>query len=734
MKRETQRIVPGGLNWLGPGDQVADGDSLDLYNWRCGTAGELVQAPVAAVVRSAPINTNLNSCAYVGGRRYYGGPNVANGYLYRDATQILTTLSLGYIGLVGYQNWCWIMDSASGQQWKDDGTNTWKWTPGAPTAAPTVTPAALAGGVPPGECDYYITFINTLGQESNPSPVQTVTVVAGTERMAITVTGGSNPDTTQNTSFHVYRKDANMAVPYRVTPAGGVLVANTFTDDGDSVETESSEYLINSMPALEGDHDPAPAAKVVANKDYNGRIVVANSSTYPNRIWWTPATLPYYFPGSALSSNQDGANWLDVGEGESIYAITVHARYLLIYTSRGIWRHYGDMGSGTLEMVAHDVGAVGFRAVVSTSRGDYFRGKEGVYRMTDWAEKISHKIEPLFQGRNIYMSKSFLTYAEYPGEESKCALGYRNGRLWVSYATQTLALYNGGTVVCDLDSQRWLEVVDRGSAFCDEGQLQNFMAANGINYSSLETTHTASDFRYQSRYEDQGFPDTRKTYSDLVITHNTQDKTLTVVVVVNNGRATTDEIQLDATLDSTTLTRQVVPLVYPAAWAVTALRGQPIEGLNIAIRITGQGATTPLEIHGPLILHYYIQQRKARVFDTGPIDHGTQAVKRIDLVELDVDNTDGQITLTIYSDIPGGMTTRVAINIAAAAGRRKIPVVVANWEGKLFRYTVGFTKGSPGAEEGFLLYGLRVRALPIGVYVDGAVSESWDTEPISVGV
>jgi hypothetical protein len=236
---------------------------------------------------------------------------------------------------------------------------------------------------------------------------------------------------------------------------------------------------------------------------------------------------------------------------------------------------------------------------------------------------------------------------------------------------------------------------------------------------------------FQSEYQDCSLPDREKTFADLVISHNTAGQTLTITIRTNKNSGANDSFVL-TTITSSVLTPEVIPLVYPAGYAVVALRGKPIRARNLSVRITGNGqTTTPIIIDSPMILHYYVEARKGKRFDTSMTDHGTQDAKIVDQVEIDIDATDGDASLQVSSDIPGGtMATRLGSGqaITASTGRESRRMVLSSpATGKLLRYEVTTTTGQQ-------IYGMRARVLPIGVYLDGTVSDFWQPTPISIGV
>lgn len=590
-------------------------------------------------------------------------------------------------------------------------------------------------GMPLGAQNYYITWQYTDLGESNPCSVAgvitpvTVNVTGPGTKVHLSIAALTPP--AGAVGWNVYRQSPGSASPYRVNLDMIPIATTSYDDFGDAAHVQDDDYLTSTLGIImEGDHDAAPPARIVGNQVYNGRIVVANSAAYPNRVWYTPALQPGFFRGSG---NPQAGDWVDIGtdRGDEILLLAVKPGQIIVYRAKSIWRILGDFQdpNGRIDVVVPDLGIVGPRAVACTSLGDYFRAPEGIYKFNgDWAQKASAKIEPVFLGQ---ARENFA--AEDPAYRSNCALGFHAGRLWVSY-TWSGQTQNCSSFILHQETDRWFSRGIGVGAFLDAGST--FLAAGSIYVNTIETGYQdgvgSTIVAYQSAYEDCGFPDHEKTFADLVASHNTGGQTLTVRCRTNKGAAATDVFDLDTTITSASLTKQTIPLVYPAAYSIVGLRGQPIRAYNLSIRITGWGANAGpgIEIDTPLILHYYLEARKALVFDTDETDHGIPGVtKTVDMVEFDIDSSSGPGSLQIYSNIPGGtMVARLGSGVAIAqtTGRSTVRIVIpAPIDGKLLRYVATTTTG-------FSVYGFRARITPIGVYLDGSIAETWDTRPISI--
>lgn len=732
-KLETQKIVPGGLNLLAPGDQVAEGDCLELTKWWSGSVGRLEQAPAAIMRNSPSVFGPQDSLCQADGRIYYGG----GGSLRQIGRASENAIDSGYdgypLGLISFKGSVWVMNRA--KQRKDNGTAPSDWTPAAPAACaltdlgttgagadPAVGNPPEVGGLAVEVISYYVTWQLDLG-ETNPSTVATITPALDGSIVRV---GQPAAAPANATGWNIYRRKGTLSAPYRLNE-NVISIARAYVDDyGDEVHTHSDTQLLNLGLIMEMDHDPAPAARIMANNVYNDRLVVANSAAHPNRIWFTQAQQPGFFRGSA---DENTGDWVDIGtdKGDEILAITTRPGVLIIYRSRSIWRHVGDFGElfARIEVIVPDLGIVGPRAVVSTSLGDYFvGGVEGVYKFNnDWAQKISPKVEPLWRGLvTENLTRLGTAY------RNKCAIGYRNGRLWVSYPDP--GGNNGGSLIFHTESERWFNDATSYAAFLDTGT--EFLGASAGVF-ALESAYSFGYtlLGFQSAYHDCGMPDHEKTWADLVLNHFTQGIPLTITIRLNKNAGPNDSFVL-ATITSNGMTREIIPLIYPAAYPVVALQGEPIRAFNLAVRITGSGASTgPITIDSPMLLHYYVEARQAKRFDTSVTDHGIQGTKTVDQVEIDIDASAGSAALQVSSDIPGGtMAVRTGLGqaIAQSVGRESRRLVLNSpADGKLLRYEIT-------TPTGFQVYGMRARVLAIGVYLDGTVGDFWAPQPISIGV
>lgn len=700
------KLIPTGINLAMPPDQVIPGDALQLTGWWPSSVGKLQQTK-GTTMRYSGAAGLVNCISEVTGRVYYG----AAGNLYRAGSSIDTGYDGFPLGMIGYQNQMWVMNRS--KRVRDNGTDLIPWATEIPDV-PALTPDPGGGTLPDGAYDYYVTFIDMQLYESNPSPLVNLTLGPGDNGKVFVI----RPDADEPTrifAWNVYRLSPGTNEPFLLNSDPIPYATDTFEDIGARTEEE----LIAADEGLEFDHNPPPAARVLADKPFNERLVAASTAEFPNRLFYGKPGQPAFFPAD---------QFIDVGNDSSdaILGLSVKPGLLIIYRQRSIWRHIGDFddAGASIEPVVPDKGTLGMNSWCSTSVGDFFVWNDGVYRLADWARRVSAKIDPIFQEFDL---ENYPLFHQAAG--STAALGFVGGRLWFSYAGGDEEA-PGSSMIWHSESDRWFASGEgfncfyQGSQFFYGGQGDRVMSVeDGLTYNG-----TAIHLVYQSAYEDCGFPDREKTWNDLVLVHNTQGVNLAVTIRINNKRTGggIDQFLLTV-INSTVMTREVLPINYPLLYPDVYLRGRPVRSLNLSIGIEGPGPGF-IEIDAPIILHYYREAREGVTFDSGITDYGIQGVKVVDQVELDVDASAGEARLEISCDLPSGIVTSQVLENFTTTRRQTLLIVLDTpLEGKLFRYQITTTTAVQ-------VYGVRIRLLPIGVYIDGAVGEVWQHAPIAAGV
>ncbi len=701
------RVLAGSLNLLAPVDLTPEGDSLALENWRVDSVGALRSRKGSTL--QAALGGTIHTLWMAGADRYAGvGTELRRGTAFENT--LFSDLDGSPIGLAAYLGFVWVMNQ--NRRAKVAGGVS-QWGNPAPLTAPTVTPGFE--GPLTGDYTYHVTFDDYLGHESNPGPasatVKLTNQVAELSNIPLPPPG--------ITARHIYRTGGGLTSALRV---GTVWDADTtFVDMKSDAELQAANI------ELEFDHDPPPAAMGLVGP-YYGKLIAFRSAAHPNRMWWTPTARPWYFPGS---DDDFEGNWMDVGDdNEAIVAITFHKRLLVIYKERSIWRLQGDPDSNDPELANSNVAIFGgMRAVVSAGAHDYYLGADGVYRFNgDFEERVSRKLDPIFQGNytEIGHTTAGARVNVPPMDHSwnqHSALGFEPGRLYLSYPRDGSSTWTE-CVAYEVDSGNWANYsLGSGAGFSAFGkQGGNFpllMAAGGnvFENNQRETDAGAAiPLTWQSAFLDQGLPDNPKMYADLVIDYRTAEanqttSTLAASVMYDYGVA----VAL-GNLSSNVRTKARFPL---------GTGGKGRQATNISVRIAGSASST-VTIFG-VYIHYYVLPRQGLTFDSGVFDLGTDQAKLMDRFELEFECA-GAVNWTFYSDLPGGvLTQRDTGTISATAGQRNItvPIGAAGYYGRRGRLVLTSTQT-------LVVHGLRIRTLPIGVYLDGSLSEFWQTQPITL--
>lgn len=539
-------------------------------------------------------------------------------------------------------------------------------------------------GTQAGEFYYAVSFSNDWGHESAIGPYSAAVTL---DKQGASLTSIPVSADAQVTVKHVYRIGGGVNSPQRVQ-----TLANATTTWSDAISVE--EQQTNGIDA-QLETDPAPQAWGAVQ--HGGRVIAWKG----NRLYWSETAKPWSFPGSG---DDFEGHWVDVGaDGEDIVVCTSRGNQLRIYKAKTIWRVLGDPDADGVEpeLVWSDFGAVGIRGVVEAGSLDYLIYGEGVAAFNgDDAKKISGAVDPLFKGD--YPALTIGTFRSPVDQDAlgTAALGYVNGRLYVSYPEAGQSTPNR-TLVLDVDNGRWFDHSGGFRCFFYEGQGATLLggtqagAVVSLEQGLLDGA-TAIPLRWRTAYLDQGAPDNQKRYSDLVIEYQTAfggetgPATLNVSLCLDNGATV---IALGTISSASRTTATFSKAIAAAEW----------DGRNACLLVDGDTAKTCI-IYAAY-LHYEILPRRGCSFDSQTIDLGSRLLKEIEAIEFDFDAGANPTTMAwdLSTDWPGGtMASRVSSpSTAIAAGRATLTVPMAA-EGRRirFRYT------SPGCPH---LYGIRIK-------------------------
>lgn len=731
---DTKPIPAGSLNLNLPNDLLPADDSIALHNWRMDASGVLrSRLSTLALSPAQPAVGYVHTIFRMGNDRFYGSSSA----LYKGTTSLATgfewsTSDPRPFGMAAYNGYLWVMNRGKQGRYNPASSNWETWLPDAPSSAPTGVQSTEPGGglVEAITYSYYVTFMTADGQETNPSPVLEVEIASG--KNAVTITRPNSSDA-RVTRWNLYRIGNTLDDVYRVNPTPNDYSDTTFLDDGwDGKSDDGVVRLGITMPL---DHDAPPAAAGLAGP-YFDSLLAFNSEDHPNWLWWTDPLKPHYWPGAAL----DEGNHAPVGEDDDpIVAITLHPGHARIYKRKSVWRLRGRPGTGVLEQTNAETGLVGARAIASVGGLDYFQAQEGIYVSNgDTVKKLTPKLDPIFSSNFVTNNNGAWPTSPMNGDEgvrSLHCLAVKNDRLYFSYADDAhttpniLISIHLPTMRMGTQQNPAATTVDSTAAagytaLYYEGQYGELLGAtSGITYAlEYSNTDTAIPLKWTSSYQNQGTRDRQKTYADLTIDHSTvYGATLeTLAVKAKFDAGTTSDLDLGNIVVANSGSgpaRQRTTFRVPAS-------GNEIgrTASNIAVQISGA-------VHNDVVLfgadvHFYLEPRDARTYDSGETDLGDPGVKEMETLEIDIRAT-GTVSYRVLTDLPGGvMTLRKSGTFPATNGRQVIPIPLDWAVGKLVRVTLDTPAGAS-----FRTYDARLRHRTLGLYRDGAAGEVYAPLP-----
>lgn len=569
-----------------------------------------------------------------------------------------------------------------------------------------------------GDVAYYITVLDDILHESNPSPVSNDLIVNNQPVKLTNIPVSQDPDLAPHVrGRRIYRIGGGLSQALQV----GTLWDNSTTTWSDTTSVDQATADGIQMPF---DHDGPPAARGVVGPFF-GKLIAFSTAAHPSRVFWTKAAEPAFFPGSA---DEDIGNWEDAGaDDDELLMITDHKQRLILYKQRSVWLYPGDPEKVSPVKTNANIGLVGPNAVVNAGAVDYLVGPEGVYVFNgDFETKISQAIDPIFKGDWTRLnSVDAIPPIDATGIVN-CAIGLIGDRLRVCYPEAGRSVPNV-ILICHLSTGRWEREKYTGlpapafTVMNYEGPGRYMMAGFTGGYLYIldaigwrGDNGAAFHAVWQSGFLDQGLPDNRKVYSDLEITFKTAYdsvvSTLSVYAVYDT--------------DNAYGVKSLLGTISANARSTLFLRIQDASGnvgvtaKNIAIRIECD-VQAVVAIYA-VYLHWYPEERLADSFDSGPTDFAIpERVKEIDYVEMFLTAQGQQVSRLLTSDLPGSlMTVRETTLFAAPNGRGNVRFRLASViDGRNFRLQTYNTPFGPA----FQMHQARVRMRPIGEYIDGTL-------------
>lgn len=557
-------------------------------------------------------------------------------------------------------------------------------TPGlAPTAVGGFDVSSSFGLV--GTYDYYLTYVNSAGLETNPGPVSaSVTPSNG----LVDLSFPSVPSGQDIVRARLYRDGGTLGNAYQVIEFTDMSLP-PYTDGAPDLQITE---LGIAMPTT---NDPPPTGTAaddmgVVGPYFNYLIYWKNS-----RTGWSQNGIPL-FPGS-----QDSAatgNWTYVGQpDDKIQDMTLHSQVLGIYKQRTVWTVYGDIITGQLTQSGATSGILGKGCVANAGTFDLALAPDGVYKFDMYAiNEVSEKISPVFMGQR-WLNPGFSDISQ--GLRGQDIFGTPQ-LPFCTYTNGTAVLGNGGGSSGDTagaaflfhpKTERWASFTSNYgnglTAAIGFGDKFLWFAGDSEGY-LLMSRQVAGTYPsvWQTRFLDQGLGDTPKNYQEIVADLELNGATAHVYLLTN----ATDTAPALSTLVApyvatfTGTARQKFYIPIPEDWG-------DIGPYHLSIRIeidpvdpTGDGVSAgniPPAVHG-LYIYWNVEERDASIRGAQVLDFRSERIQMAQRFEVD---TVGQFNIVISTDLPGGLAER--FTYAGPASDRDIFEfrVPPNLRGRLWR-------------------------------------------------
>jgi len=361
------------------------------------------------------------------------------------------------------------------------GTPTY-YTLGIP--APLVAPTAVVGGagVLTGAYSYHYTYVNSQGQESNPSPVSaTVNPAAQLVNLTIPVAPAPVGASQQVTARYIYRTEAGGTTYFRV----GTI--------GDNITTAFADNIPDSGLGIQLEFDnnfPPPLSMIENHKD---------------RLWGVDPN----FPSNLLFSKQyrEGQwpilNSIPVGldDGDVITSLVSFFDVLVVFKRKSIYVVSGDQEFNfQLQEAQTDnrIGSVNNRCTAVVDNKVFFLSERGVYSFDGLRVKYeSIKIEPIFDANDTTLP----FHLNYSQASKACATNYKSSvNNWYYLAIPTVSSTTNDTILV-FDT-----VINEWAIFT--GITADSMTVVDLNNAPNLWTAASSNLYHQDYTNNDGWPHT----------------------------------------------------------------------------------------------------------------------------------------------------------------------------------------------------------------------------------
>jgi hypothetical protein len=532
--------------------------------------------------------------------------------------------------------------------------------PAAPGTAPIAEGGfavdASAGAV--GTYQYYRTFVNSAGLETNPGPVSAeVTPSNG----LVDLTWDAPPAGQDIVRQRLYREGGTLGNAYQVIE---------FADATTTSYTDGAPDLQLTLVGIEmpTTNDPPPSGVASDDMGIAGPYFNVLAAWKNGRMYWSQNGIPL-FPAS--QDNAETGNWTQVGlPDDSIKDMTLHTEVLAIYKQRTVWTVYGDIVTGQLTETEATSGIIDKGCVTKAGGFDLALGPDGVYRFDMYAIKCaSDKLAPVFMGKR-WLKPGFSDIVA--GQRGQDLLGTPQYP-FACYQNGTAVLGNGGGSPGDIIGAAFLyhPEIDRWASFTSNfgialttaipfGNKYTWFAGDAEGYllMSRQVAGTAPSV-WQTRFLDQGLGDQAKDYQEVVIDAELNGATMNVWLLFNAtdtaGPLSSVPAPYKASFTGTSRQKFYMPL--PDDWGDDGPYHISVRTEIDPLDPTGdptQGGNVPPAVQG-LYIYWSLEERDASIRSTQVLDFSSERVQMAQRFEAD---TVGQFNIEISTDLPDGLSPR----------------------------------------------------------------------------
>ena len=316
---------------------------------------------------------------------------------FNEATQTPATLignivagsKVDFVSLYDVLYWC---DGTSARKW--NGLTTTDQALGVAPPATACVGIALAAGnlssTPVGTSPYqwYYTFVEADGTESNPSPAS---ASVSPNAQSVTLTGINASVNPAVTARNIYRVGGTVTT-YRLVASVSDNTTNTYTDN--TLDTSLGPNLLSFA------HDPPPSG-ISFFAGHKQRLFAAGDLLHPYRLYLSSYAQANYWPTTIYDPLNDGG-YFDMPDpefGNSITGLVGTGSLLLVACKKSFYAVYGDTFNDFAARKLCDTGCVARRTLVRCKDTVLFLSGDGmVYSLQDVEPKpIALPLETLLQ-------------------------------------------------------------------------------------------------------------------------------------------------------------------------------------------------------------------------------------------------------------------------------------------------------------------------------------------------